>query len=240
MTARAAARTAQDPTRAGPPIPPGEGPPVALSLPETEALCLKAARGAGLPWGLAEEAGTAAAWLAERGLPGAALVLDWLEGGARTVPRPAEERWESPGGPLCPVATGAALADFVELPEGPSRCELALAAIAVPALLLPFLARAAGMLGRPLALGWEGGAVRIGADGALAGEVAALVAAGVAGRAVVSPCPAAPSVRADTRRAPLPLALPLWRRLDALALRTTVPPSERSRAGAGATGDDGD
>ena len=45
------------------------------SLNEIDSLCQKAARGAGLDWGLAEEAGFAAAWLAARGADGAAALL---------------------------------------------------------------------------------------------------------------------------------------------------------------------
>ena len=41
-----------------------------FSLNEIEAIGKRAARGAGLPWGLAEEAGKAARWLTARGLPG--------------------------------------------------------------------------------------------------------------------------------------------------------------------------
>lgn len=93
-------------------------PQVHLTVPEIEALCLKAARGAGHPWGVAEEAAWAAGWLASHGLPGAELVLDWCESGARNGPVPAA-RAGAPGVvPLCPVRLGAALADFAGLTPG--------------------------------------------------------------------------------------------------------------------------
>lgn len=41
-------------------------------------VCLTAARGAGLPWGLAEEAGYAAGWLTARGMDGGAALLAHL------------------------------------------------------------------------------------------------------------------------------------------------------------------
>ena len=41
------------------------------SLGETGAIALKATRGAGMTWGLAEEASEAIVWLQGRGLPGA-------------------------------------------------------------------------------------------------------------------------------------------------------------------------
>jgi hypothetical protein len=50
----------------------GEG--VFLSLNEIETTVLKAARGAGYGWGLAEEAGAAARWLAQHDLPWAATL----------------------------------------------------------------------------------------------------------------------------------------------------------------------
>jgi hypothetical protein len=42
------------------------------SLGETGAIALKAARGAGMSWGLVEEASHAVIWLAHRGAPGVA------------------------------------------------------------------------------------------------------------------------------------------------------------------------
>ena len=85
-----------------------------LSLNEFETLCTRAARGAGLPWGLAEEAGKAARCLAEFGLPGAQLlvrILTHFDG------KPLSERgcealdgpWRREGGPMCPLIVGAAL-----------------------------------------------------------------------------------------------------------------------------------
>ena len=65
-----------DPTRSGPPVPAGNS--ARLSQNEIEQLCLKAARGAGMSWGLAEEAGFAAAWLAMRGLHGPGGLLAQL------------------------------------------------------------------------------------------------------------------------------------------------------------------
>ena len=48
------------------------------SIGETSALALKATRGAGLSWGLAEEAAGAVAWLHERNLPGVAALCSYL------------------------------------------------------------------------------------------------------------------------------------------------------------------
>ena len=50
-----------------------------VSSNEVDALAKKAAKGAGMPWGLAAEAGKATRWLADRGLPGPAVLADLLE-----------------------------------------------------------------------------------------------------------------------------------------------------------------
>ena len=49
-----------------------------LAHSELRALVTKAARGAGLAWGLAEEAGWAADWLARRSLPAGDWAAIWL------------------------------------------------------------------------------------------------------------------------------------------------------------------
>ena len=43
---------------------------ISWSLGETAALATKAARGAGMPWGLADETGVAVSWLHAHGIPG--------------------------------------------------------------------------------------------------------------------------------------------------------------------------
>jgi hypothetical protein len=63
-----------------------------LSLNEIEVTVRKAALGSGLPLGLAEDAGAAAAWLAARGFPVAELI-----GAALGTPA-AESRMQRSGG----------------------------------------------------------------------------------------------------------------------------------------------
>ena len=112
-----------------------------VSLNEIESLALKAARGAGMSWGLAEEAAEAAR-LARRAfaLPWAAALLglfetaDWhgaIAGDERCL-RPV-----SPGEWLCPIRVGAFLSDL-----GAAAPPLILA-VRRPLLLLPFVARRA-------------------------------------------------------------------------------------------------
>ena len=92
------------------------------SLGEVHDLCLKATRGAGYSWGMAEEAGWAVRWLAERGLPGPKALAGLIA--ARDG--------------VCPVGLGASIADFgqPDLAANAGR-------IAQPLLLLPFVARRA-------------------------------------------------------------------------------------------------
>lgn len=92
------------------------------SIGEISALCAKAARGAGMSWGLAEEAGWAVRWLSRAGLPGAdclSLALTDNDG-------------------LCPVTLGVAVADTGQF----SLIETA-GLVSEPLLVLPFLSRLA-------------------------------------------------------------------------------------------------
>ena len=104
------------------------------SLGETSALALKATRGAGLSWGLAEEAGGAVAWLHERGLPGTAALCSYL--GALTD-RPSPRSY---GDAACPLLTGSALSDSTITAPSDAGEELDLGRVLSPLLLLPFVA----------------------------------------------------------------------------------------------------
>ncbi|MCP4212572.1 MAG: DUF3726 domain-containing protein [Halieaceae bacterium] len=87
-----------------------------LTLAEIESSVRKAARGCGLDWGLAEEAGKAARWLAAYNLPGPESALAQLQELAAKdyrafMPQNSTSPWQASGGLLCPIITGAALAD---------------------------------------------------------------------------------------------------------------------------------
>ena len=104
------------------------------SLGETAALALKAARGAGLTWGLAEEAAAAVIWLHSNGLPGISALCSYLG---------------NPDGPprtdgACPILTGCALIDgAMESPVQTGEVT-EIGPIRAPLLLLPFVARLEG------------------------------------------------------------------------------------------------
>lgn len=198
---------------------------MSLSLGEVEATAKKAARGAGYPWGLAEDAATAARWLCAQGLDGCAALaalLSTTDGAdlARHTPQAGTDPWCAPGGTLCPLITGAALSDHAAaLASAPLR----IAQIAQPVLLLPFAAQAARALAQPVRLTWpEGHATTDGAHVHLAatpGPIAAHVTASCESSTHQSrrPC---------HRATPSPAA---WETLLALAHRTYAPATDESR-----------
>lgn len=96
-----------------------------LARSELRSLVTRAARGAGLDWGLAEEAGWAADWLAARGLPAADWALLWLDRVGQGLPNP--------------VAVGVALSDGV-IHAAPLHAKQPLPDdLSAPGYLLPFL-----------------------------------------------------------------------------------------------------
>ena len=233
-------REPNDPARSGSPLPEAER--LFLSRYEVEALSAKAARGAGMGWGLAEEAGIAVGWLQGRGIDALAALLGHLD---RVDGRPwgavapviGKGIWHPAGSEaLCPIALGATLSDHRDLPEARlNDGALTLGPVGYPILLLPFVADIARHRNAPLSVIWDGGALEIDGDGLPTGPVDPLarltvavlrlrMASVAAGRAVMAP----PSMCDRQTLA----------RLDEFALRTTVPASARSRADAGAgTGD---
>lgn len=213
---------------------------VHLSLSEINALCLKAARGAGLDWGEAEEAGWAASWLSRAGLAGPSITLIWLADVASLArPAPASGRWMAAKGAQCPLRCGIALADFADLPEGPGAHAITIERVVHPLMLLPFVARAAVWTGFGHEVRWRDHDVMPGATDL---------------RHLADPTADEPadlwisrvnrSLEPDTgqdRTPPIPgIDWADWRALDTLALRITVPSSTQSRSGAGATGTDND
>lgn len=215
-----------------------------LSSNEVSALCMKAARGAGMSWGLAEEAGFAAAWLAQRGFDGPehlhrhlvqAQGRSWQE----MCPTVAFGDWQAPRGrALCPISLGATLCDYAMLPEGVSvGCMIKIGPVDHPVLLLPFLITCAETASVLLTLTWDGGSVCLGRDRealvnafhALDRHHISLTLTAQSGTVAPAVTSTAPHTSSDTINA-----------LNAMAMRTTVPASEASRAGAGSTTTDND
>lgn len=113
-----------------------------LSLNELQALATKAARGGGLPWGVADEAGRATRVLATWGLPGPAALADRLmeldsQPLAQITPHVSQNSFTAKGQPLCPILTGTALVDHADLLDRAQPLEIAITC--QPLLLVPFL-----------------------------------------------------------------------------------------------------
>ena len=107
---------------------------VSWSLGETAALATKAARGAGMPWGLADETGVAVSWLHAHGIPGLAALCRYLKWRDNSI----VTRWpDRPAGTACycPIALGTAYMD------GAMPLTLATGTIREPVLMLPFIAK---------------------------------------------------------------------------------------------------
>ncbi|WP_339764815.1 DUF3726 domain-containing protein [uncultured Sulfitobacter sp.] len=209
-----------------------------LTMPEISALCLRAARGAGLGWGMAEECAHATTWLAARDFDWADAVLYQLEasGGRQVTPRVA--RWEADA-PVCALHVGVALSDFATLPEGPQPDGVWLGMVTGPLMVLPFAARASALLGTALEITLDGSPwLRVSGDNAriLGTELMRTKMAEVS----VSPTrlDATRPLQATAQSAVI-LREQLFR-LDGLALKMTVPSSAQSAKGAGAQGLDDD
>lgn len=217
------------------------------SLNEIEMMVWKAARGAGLSWGLAEEMGQAARWLADHGFdwaPSLAAALEEAERLDGELPPPvlSDGAWQ-PADAV--AATSAVLCGplLSDLAGGLTETQpVRLARVAHPLLMLPFAARSARDLGLGLALSIDGAAFSFSGDRAagtalpaelkLAEEVM-LALHGPFGTPPQGPIPGAAPRRAIPAQ---PLA-----RLEAWVHRTYVPASAQSRlagAGAGLTDND--
>jgi hypothetical protein len=203
------------------------------SLNEIEMTVMKAARGAGMEWGLAEEAAQCARWLALFDLPWQRAIVAVLHAGDwhAEIARDKEAiRPVSPNDWLCPIKAGAYLSDLGG--DGPDLIER----VRCPVLLLPFAARLAGLLRLSWKATWiwlDSGAPAVGGD--LADlelpqvDQVAIKEAACLDRPIL-PKRSDPAVDIDS-----------WRELKLLESRTYVPASLRSRiGGAGPTAGDND
>lgn len=209
-----------------------------LSLGEVEALALKAARGAGLEWGMAEEAAFATRWLVEQGIDGLAVLAAHLNRLAAGPGVPLAvviggDAWASAdASPLCPIALGTALSDHFDLPDGPATRIIRLTPVMTPSLLLPFLARAAARNGGVVVVEWAGTRVVLHDRVILALAGAETVMADVRPVVVVTGTPKRGAPIGTPPRATLSTVTAQI--LNRLELRTYVPASPQSRRDAGA------
>ena len=250
--------TLNDPTRSGPPLIVEPGKTLQLSRNEIESRCTKAARGAGMSWGLAEEAGYAAGWLASRGLDGAGVLATHLRSAQGEswqdicpVVEPGEWHARTAGQSLCPIALGATLSDHVSVDRALFDGHgLRVGEVNCPGLVLPFIAMAREAIDKPICVRFYHDVVRIGAGGTVSGDVSALLAVDCGALVIAVDESTAEqgvskhesqSVPAPEVPVPMaPLGSDALTFLNELSLQTTVPSSAASRANAGAVGSDND
>ena len=141
-----------------------------LSLNETQSLAVKAAKGAGMSWGMAQEAGSAVRYLSKFGLPGADALVNLLHqydrGNALSeILDCSGNNWHGATGSLCPCVVGAALCDQSHSFNGAP--EITLQNVAQPLLLIPFVARLAKEKETVIGLAWAGGECVVSAEGVI-------------------------------------------------------------------------
>lgn len=114
------------------------------SLNETASRGRLAARGAGYPWGLADEVYRSVFWLVQRNFPAPLLLTQLLEHFETTdivnesMPVLTDTHWSSRGEWLCPVLLGCALSDSIEPAQ--THSVITFDNVKTPLLMLPFVA----------------------------------------------------------------------------------------------------
>ncbi|CUH88753.1 hypothetical protein PH5382_02695 [Phaeobacter sp. CECT 5382] len=212
------------------------------SLNEIEAMSKRAARGAGLPWGLAEEAAKGTRWLSAFSFPGTEMLAGLLVLNDRLPavdfsPTTLADHWSAPAGRMSPLIAGAAMSDCATHMEAGQVIEME--NVSFPLLVVPFAGGAALRLGVPVSVSWEG--ARLTTDGqrlCVQGARTAILAPHAPQLSCAAPAEmtgqSEPVMRADVD----PDA---WEKLAGFAHRTYAPATESSRllgAGAGLSDND--
>lgn len=204
------------------------------SLGEISAEVKKAGRGAGLPWGLANEAGWAAQWLVKNDLPGIQIFCrmfhhyDGFEAWREHSPDPRQPGW-NPGKPMCGFLAGLALSDRGWPMHGNSRT-LELGPTLFALAIVPFAARIAEDV---LSIEWEHNLVFVhkgqfetyGHNGALTKlsdpvRISMDKEPPISGDSFNPDCPNPTSIDAPEK---------CWSQIQRLAERTYAPETEQSR-----------
>jgi hypothetical protein len=216
------------------------------TLVEIEGYFRKVARAIDLPWGLAEEAGKASRWLAAFNLPGPESMLRHLQNiegkdyeqykpiiGADAI----SELWQATGQTLCPIITGAAIADRVKLLlDGHT---ISLGAVAYPVLLAATIGQASRCHNMIITTSWAG--VKLSCYGSgirIEGNRDDLWLDNIDAVSCQQTFGTSPEHMPST----LAYAIDsdVWQLVDELAFRTYAPATAQSRAGAGAGLSDND
>jgi len=207
-----------------------------LTLAEVESYLRKAAQAVGLDWGIAEEAGKAARWLAAFGLPGPECMLIHLLGLRGLdyrlfVPDVNAKPWKSKDGLLCPIITGAAIADrCAQLLEGK---KIELGQTDYPLLLAATIGQAARCHKTVFSTSWASVRVSCFENGlSIEGSQNDLILRQAEKVTICQEKLTTPQQLPSTRA--YPIDKDIFKRIDTLAFQTYAPATEESRAGAGA------
>ncbi len=204
-----------------------------VSINEIDAAVRKAARGAGLSWGQAEEAGKAARKLVEHGFEALRPLADVLEShsaGGGIASRIDHDRgnWRGSHGPLSPLVLGPVIADHAgEIRNGRV---ITTGPVVHPVLLIPFVITVARTCQRPAKIEWPSSGVVVWPNGACGGDVDHLIHL-----TIVATVTCRSAEECDVRNSPDPAWLgacvdpDLWQRFERLAHLTYVPASDLSR-----------
>lgn len=136
---------------------------------ELKALATRAARGAYMPWGLAEEAAASVAWLERHGIAGVGAFVDLLTANDGQDPANQapvfgrDDNGSRKDARVCPILTGAYLSDLRG--DNLSENSLEIQFVFSPVLLVPFLVWVARDLGRSLWVQWGRVLVHVCGDG---------------------------------------------------------------------------
>lgn len=207
-----------------------------ITLAEIEFYLRKAARAVQLDWGVSEEAGKAARWLAAFDLPGPELLLGHLQnidGKAYSdfIPNCNQSVWKAESGTICPVIAGAALADRSVQMLGGKVFELN--NVVYPLLLAATVGQAARCHQTVFTTSWanvsvscfeNGISIEGNRDDLLLSEVDSVTCRKGEG-STPQQLPSTMAYSVDSE---------IWKQIDALAFKTYAPATEESRAGAGA------
>ena len=207
------------------------------SLNELESVLRKAASGAGLPIGLAEDIGAAGAWLTARGQDGTGAVLLSIRAGISEPMTPVTDHGTLVFAPTRVAICGPSVIDMLAAFESIEKARLR--DVDSPMLLLGLAGSMAGSYDIAFDVDFaHGGQAQVTAGGlVLTGPLPVPGTELVIARNKIKPSVLPP----DKQSNGVEVAAELWRGAEVLAARTYVPSSEASRAaGAGAGLSDND
>ena len=143
---------------------------MSLSLNQIESTARKAVRGAGLCWGLAEDAGRAVSRLEMAGLPGMRWLVELLDSLDHQNPEVCRLEcqnniWHAANGVLSPLVAGPSLADWIYSPARiPGDAGRRLLGVVCPNILIGYTSIAVLLSASPFRLAWDQTRVAVAPD----------------------------------------------------------------------------